>query len=149
MSNVNRRAELQLFASVVEGTGEVVGVRPDLAEMTHQQLPNFVGISAATAGATGISMNVVTIPPGAAALPHLHRGYETAIFLLRGRVETRFGPDLAQSVINETGDFIFIPPDVPHQAVNLSDTDPAYAIVARNDPNEQENVVLYDPSMSS
>ena len=44
-----------------------------------------------------------------------------------------------------TGDFIFIPADLPHQAVNLSDTDAAYAIVARNDPNEQESVVLYDP----
>ena len=148
MSNVNHRAKLHFVADVAETTGDVVGVRPDLEEMTHQQLPNFVGISAATAGATGISMNVVTIPAGAAAVPHLHRGYETAIFLLRGRVETRFGPDLAKSVINETGDFIFIPPDVLHQAVNLSDTEPAYAIVARNDPNEQENVVVFDPAQS-
>jgi len=145
MSNGNHLAKSRVLAGVIEKTGEVVAVRPDLEKMTRQHLPNFVGISAATAGATGISMNVVTIPAGGSAEPHLHRGHETAIFLLRGRVETRYGPDLASSVINETGDFIFIPPDVPHQAVNLSDTDPAYAIVARNDPNEQENVVLYDP----
>ena len=149
MSSVSHRAQLQIVDCVIEGTGEVVCVRPDLEEMTHQQLPNFVGISAATAGATGISMNVVTIPAGAAAVPHLHRGCETAIFLLRGRVETRYGPDLSKSVISETGDFIFIPPGVPHQAVNLSDTDPAYAIVARNDPSEQENVFLYDPETST
>jgi uncharacterized RmlC-like cupin family protein len=40
-------------------------------------------------------------------------------------------------------DFLFIPPDVPHQPINLSDTEPAIAIVARNDPNEQEHVELY------
>ena len=40
-------------------------------------------------------------------------------------------------MINEARDFIFIPADVvPHQPVNLSDTEPAHAIVARNDPNE-------------
>jgi uncharacterized RmlC-like cupin family protein len=124
---------------------EIVTVRPDFERMTRQQLPNFVGISEATAGATGISMNVVTIPAGGKAEPHLHYGYETAIFLLRGNVETRYGPGLRKSVVNETGDFIFIPANVPHQAVNMSDTEPAYAIVARNDPNEQENVILYDP----
>lgn len=124
---------------------EIVTVRPDFEKMTRQRLPNFVGISNATAGATGISMNVVRIPAGGAAEPHLHRGYETAIFLLKGRVETRYGQGLRKSVVNETGDFIFIPADVPHQPVNLSATEPAYAIVARNDPNEQESVVLYDP----
>jgi uncharacterized RmlC-like cupin family protein len=48
-------------------------------------------------------------------------------------------------VIHEAGDFIFIPANVPHQPVNLSDTEPAQAIVARNDPNEQESVEPYDP----
>jgi uncharacterized RmlC-like cupin family protein len=114
--------------------------------MSRQQLPYFVGISEATAGAKGISMNLVVIPPGGAAAPHLHRGYETAIYLLAGRVETRYGPGLRQSLIMETGDFIFIPADVPHQPINLSSNEPAQAIVARNDPNEQENVVSYDPA---
>jgi hypothetical protein len=43
---------------------------------------------------------------------------------------------------SEKLDFVFIPPDVPHRPFNLSDTEPAIAIVARNDPNEQEHVVL-------
>lgn len=111
--------------------------------MTRQHLPNFVGISAATAGATGISMNMVIIPPGGSAEPHLHRNYETAIYLLQGRVETRYGPGLSQSVVNEAGDFIFIPANVPHQPINLSDTEPARAIIARNDANEQEHVEAY------
>ena len=123
---------------------EIITVRPDATTMTRQRLPNFVGISAATAGATGISMNLVVILPGGAAEPHLHRNYETAIYLLKGRVETRYGPGLRQSVINEAGDFLFIPANVPHQPINLSDTEPAHAIVARNDANEQESVEPYD-----
>ena len=50
-------------------------------------------------------------------------------------------------MINEAGDFLYIPAGVPHQPHNLSDTEPAHAIVSRNDPNEQENVVLYDPQV--
>lgn len=125
---------------------EIVTVRPTATTMTRQQLPNFVGISGATAGAKHLSMNLVVIPPGGAAQPHVHRGYETAIYLLRGRVETRYGPGLRRSVIHEAGDFIFIPADVPHQPVNLSAAEPAHALVARNDPNEQESVVVYDPA---
>jgi uncharacterized RmlC-like cupin family protein len=125
---------------------EIVTVRPQKTTMTKQQLPNFVGISGASAGARHLSMNLVVIPPGGAAQPHVHRGYETAIYLLQGRVETRYGPGLRNSVIHEAGDFIFIPADVPHQPVNLSDTEPAHALVARNDPNEQESVVAYDPA---
>jgi uncharacterized RmlC-like cupin family protein len=45
--------------------------------------------------------------------------------------------------VTEAGDFLFVPPGVPHQAVNLSDTEPAVAIIARNDANEHERVVPY------
>ena len=125
-------------------TPDVVTVRPDREEFTRQCLPYFLGISEATAGSKGLSMHMVVIPPGGVAAPHCHRDFETAIYLLEGQVETRYGPGLKQSVVNEAGDFLFIPPDLPHQAFNLSDTEPARAIVARNDPNEQENVVPYD-----
>ena len=125
---------------------QVVVVRPPAETMSRQRLPYFVGVSGTTAGATGLSLNMIVIPPGGAAEPHIHQGYETAIYLLEGRVETRYGPGLRQSVINEAGDFIFIGPDTPHQPVNLSATEPAKALVARNDPNEQESVVLYDPA---
>ncbi|XGV98832.1 MAG: cupin domain-containing protein [Leptolyngbya sp. BL-A-14] len=123
---------------------KVVTIRPETETLTRQRLPYFVGISNATTGATGISMNLVVIPPGATAEPHYHRDYETAIYILKGRVETRYGEGLKQSIINEAGDFLFIPPNVPHQPTNLSLTEAAQAIVSRNDPNEQENVVLYD-----
>jgi uncharacterized RmlC-like cupin family protein len=136
----------QHVQSTIYRDAEIVTVRPEHNTLTHQLLPNFVGISADTAGSTGIAMNIVIVPAGVAAEPHLHRGHETAIFMLKGRVETRYGPGLKKSVINEAGDFIFIPADVPHQAVNMSDTEPAYAIVARNDPHEQESVIIYNPS---
>lgn len=69
----------------------VVTVRPEAEVLTRQRLPYFVGICAATAGARGLAMHLVVIPPGAASEPHLHRGYETAIYILEGRVETRYG----------------------------------------------------------
>ena len=125
---------------------EIITVRPSDLEGTRQGLQQFVGISESTAGAKGLSMNLVVIPAGAQAKPHRHRGYESTIYILQGRVETRYGVGLNKSVINQEGDFLFIPADVPHQPKNLSDTEPAMAIVARNDPNEQESVVPYEPA---
>ena len=122
---------------------QLVVIRPDADVLSKQNLPNFVGISAATSGASGISMNLVIIPPGGHAEAHLHRGFETAIYVLEGRAETRYGDNLEASIITEAGDFLFIPADIPHQPFNLSQTRPVKAIVARNDPNEQESVELF------
>ena len=120
-------------------------IRPDRAVDTLQKLPYFIGVSGSTVGATGLSMHVVVIPPGARAEPHVHLGYETGIYVIAGRVETRYGEGLAQSIVSEAGDFLFVPPGVPHEAINLSSTEPARAIVARNDPAEQDKVVPYRP----
>lgn len=122
---------------------DIVTVRPEVTTDTVQNLPNYVGISELTAGAKGISMNMVVIPAGGKAQPHFHKGFETAIYLLKGKVETLYGENLAKSVVNEEGDFIFIPEGVPHQPRNLNNDEPAIAIVARNDPNEQESVQVY------
>jgi uncharacterized RmlC-like cupin family protein len=126
--------------------GDIVTVRPGVSIDTIQKLPNFVGISQATAGASGISMNLVVIPPSARAQPHYHEGFETAIYLLKGEVQTFYGEGLAKSVVNTAGDFLFIPAGVPHQPVNLSGDTEAVALVARNDANEQESVKPYDPA---
>ena len=123
---------------------KAVTVRPKETLTTKQNLPYYVGISKETAGAKGLSMNLVVIPPGASPKAHYHKDFETAIYLLKGRVETRFGEKLQESIINEEGDFVYIPPVVPHKPVNLSKTEPALAIVSRNDPNEHENVIAYD-----
>ena len=128
------------------GEPEIVTLRAAAGADSKQKLPLFFGVSDRSVGAKGLSMYKVVIPPGAAAEPHRHKDFETAIYVLKGQVETRYGPGLAQSVVNGPGDFVFIPPDLPHQPRNLSDQEPAEAIVARNDPSEQENVVPYDPA---
>lgn len=125
---------------------EVVVIRPEAEILTRQNLPYFVGISANTAGTKEILMSIAVIPPGASAEPHFHPNHETAIYLIRGQVETRYGKGLKQTVIMEAGDFMFVPPGVPHQPRNLSASEPVYALVARNDSNEQETTILYDPT---
>ncbi len=126
-----------------EAQTRVQGLRPEQAVMTRQRLPYFVGISGATVGAQGLSMHLVVIPPGARAAPHVHVGYETGIYVLEGEVLTRWGAALEHEVISRAGDFLFVPPGVPHEAVNLSQTAPARAVVARNDPAEQDKVEPY------
>lgn len=123
----------------------IVTVRPQGTHITKQQLPNFEGISANTAGSKHLCMHLVVIPPGGKAVAHYHDGYETAIYIIQGKAETKYGNNLEHSTINEAGDFLFIPPNLPHQPINLSDTEEVIAVVARNDPNEQESVVVIEP----
>lgn len=122
----------------------IITVRPQGTHLTKQQLPNFEGISATTAGSKNLCMHLVVIPPGGKAVAHYHDGYETTIYIIEGRAETRYGKNLEHSTINEAGDFLYIPPNLPHQPINLSDTEQVIAVVARNDANEQESVVVYN-----
>lgn len=119
---------------------EIIVIHPSASTGSKQGIPIFQGISGKNAGAKGISMNKVVIPPGGAAKAHTHKGYESVIYLIKGRVKTLYGEGLKKSVINEAGDFLYIPADLPHKPINMSDTEPAEAIVARTDPNEQESV---------
>jgi len=126
-------------------TEKIITIRPKESFISKQQLPNFEGISAQSAGTKHLCMHLVVIPPGGQAVPHYHDGHETTIYIIKGHAETKYGDKLEQSSINEAGDFIFIPPNVPHLPINLSDTEEVIAVVARNDSNEQESVVLYNP----
>ncbi len=119
---------------------EIIVIHPSASTSSKQGIPIFQGISGKNAGAQHISMNKVVIPPGGAAKAHMHKGYESVVYLIKGRVKTLYGEGLKKSVINEAGDFLYIPADLPHKPINMSDTEPAEAIVARTDPNEQESV---------
>ena len=131
---------------VVEPAAPAVrAVRPEREILTAQRLPYFVGLSGDTVGATGLSRHLVVIPPGARAQPHRHVGHETGIYVLEGRVLTRWGARLEHEVVSEAGEFLFIPPGMPHEAVNLSDTQAARAVVARNHPSEQDQVEPWQP----
>jgi uncharacterized RmlC-like cupin family protein len=126
----------------------VQAIRPDREVLTRQRLPYFVGISAQTVGASGLSMHLVVIPPGGRSEPHSHLAYETGIYVLEGTVCTRWGAALEHEVVSRAGEFLFIPPGMPHEAINLSATEAARAVVARNDPAEQDRVEPYSPAPS-
>jgi uncharacterized RmlC-like cupin family protein len=107
-----------------------------------QGLNYEVGISAESAGARGIHMQIVRIPPGARAKAHKHESHETAIYALSGESRVWHGARLEQHSIVKEGDFFYIPANVPHLPYNPSATQMAVAIISRTDPNEQESVVL-------
>lgn len=90
--------------------------------------------------------NLIVIPPGGKAEPHSHSGFETALYVISGRARNHWGDRLQHSMETVAGDFVFIASNVPHYPENLSE--PAIAIVARNDPEEQEHVILYEQAQS-
>jgi uncharacterized RmlC-like cupin family protein len=122
---------------------QVLAIRPEREVLTQQRLPYFVGLSDQTVGARGLSMHLVVIPPGARSEPHQHLGYETGIYVLEGVVATRWGARLEHEVVSRAGEFLFIPAGVPHEALNLSATEPARAVVARNHPAQEDTVQPY------
>ncbi len=99
------------------------------------------GLSASNVDAKKLSMNVATVPPGAVAYAHVHVDFEVMLFILKGKVRHDFGDNLEKSMDNEAGDFIFIKPGIPHEVINLSDSEPVIAVVARSDADEWENIV--------
>lgn len=101
----------------------------------------FAGISAESAGATGICMHSLTIPPGGRARAHMHAAHETAIYMLSGVSEMYYGPRLERHMVVRAGEMLYIPAGMPHLPMNRG-AEPATAIIARTDPNEQESVVL-------
>ena len=126
-----------------EGRDGSIRVRPRTAFDAKQGIPYYLGISGRTAGATNLSLNLIVVPPGGKAKPHSHSGFESAVYVLSGRAIHHWGPKLEYTLETKAGDFLFVGPGVPHHPENASATEPVIAIVARNDPEEQENVVPY------
>jgi len=130
------------FTPSTSRTRECRVIRPGDAYEGKQGPSYAAGVSAESAGATGIWLGTITIAPGARTRAHLHERHETAILVLAGDVEMWSGPGLSLHQVTQAGDYIYIPAGVSHVAVNRSQTEPATAIIARTDPNEQESVVL-------
>lgn len=103
------------------------------AEVRPQKYFNLPGINEATVGATQLAATMVLLPPGAVAKGHVHRGHETAIFVLDGWSLTFMGPH-QDEVTAGPGELLFIPKNVEHLAVNLSDTKPVVGLIVRSDP---------------
>src|SRR5271163_588152 len=107
-----------------------------------QGLTYAPAISAETARASAIHMQLLTVPPGARAKAHKHEAHETAIYVLSGEVGMYYGAKLENHMVTRAGDFVYIPANMPHLPYNMSQTEPATAVISRTDPNEQESVVL-------
>ena len=112
-------------------------------EYTGAQGPRYSGgVSSESVGSTGLWLGKVTIGPGGRTKAHLHEQHETAILVLSGSCVMYSGRDLATKEQVGSGEYIYIPANVSHVAVNASATEPLVAVIARTDPNEQESVVL-------
>lgn len=108
----------------------------------RQGLSYFEGVSAQSAGARGLCMNLLSIPPGGRARAHLHAHHESAVYVISGEAEMWWGEGLREHMVIKAGDFVYIPAGVPHLPANRSQTEPCIGVIARTDPNEQESVVL-------
>ena len=95
-----------------------------------------VEISQATAGAHNLYMGIFRVPAGSRGRPHYHDNCESALYMLSGSIEIKWGDNLEDSLIVEAGDMLYVPPRVTHTVQNTSDTDPAEYVVARDSPTE-------------
>ena len=116
-------------------------IRPAGTYTGKQALTYQSGIAAETVGSQAICMHMLTMPPGARAVAHMHEAHETAIYMLSGEAAMWYGPQLEHHAVVRAGDMIYIPAGVPHLPFNPTDSD-AVALITRTDPNEQESVVL-------
>ena len=93
-------------------------------------------ISQATTGAHNIYMGIFRVPPGSRGRPHYHDNCESALYMLSGSIEIKWGDTLEEALTVEAGDMLYVPPRVTHTVQNTSDTDPAEYVVARDSPTE-------------
>ncbi len=128
----------------VDGGHGILTVRGSDVHLTWNNIRYKTGLSANNVGAKQLSMNVAVIPPGGVAHAHVHVGFEVMLYILQGRVRHEYGPGCALSLDNAAGDFIFIEPGIPHEVINLSETEPVVAVVARSDASEWEHIVPYE-----
>ena len=126
---------------VVPNSGGVATVRTTTPTITKQQVHLYRGISKATAGSSQLSINRIVLPAGSKGLRHMHQSAETVIYILEGRSRTLIGPKGEIVVDNKAGDFVFIPANVWHQPINVTNQ-PVIAIEARADADDQTNVIL-------
>lgn len=108
--------------------GELDTNTPQTAGMTRA-----AAISYATAGAQKLWAGTVVVHPDARTGPHHHGELETVLYIIRGRARFRWGDEAGP------GDFIYVPPYVPHQELNARRDEPVEAVVVRSG---QEPIVV-------
>jgi len=90
-------------------------------------------INAARVGAQKIWAGTVSIQPNAKTGTHHHGALESVIYVVRGRARMRWGNHLEYVAEAAPGDFIYVPPFVPHQEINASTTEPLECVLVRSD----------------
>jgi uncharacterized RmlC-like cupin family protein len=96
-------------------------------------------IDRAKAGANRLWAGTVSVAPNAKTGAHHHGHLESIIYVVRGRARKRWGERLEFVAEAEPGDFIFVPPFVPHQEINALTSEPLECVIVRSD---QEAVVV-------
>jgi len=121
------------------------GVRVVHADELDSNTPQSPGmyraaaINAARAGADKLWAGTAVIHPDAKTGPHHHGHLESVIYVVAGRARMRWGDRLEFTAEAGPGDFIYVPPYVPHQEINASADEPLSCVVVRSD---QEPVVV-------
>ena len=115
------------------------GVRIIPAQSLDTSTPQTPGMSRAAAidyarvGAQKIWAGTVTIKPDAKTGAHHHGSLKSVIYIVRGRARMRWGAHLEFVAEGGAGDFIYVPPYVPHQEINASAQEPLECVVVRSD----------------
>jgi uncharacterized RmlC-like cupin family protein len=109
-------------------------VRSSEMDTNTPQTPGMTRAAAITHARTGANQfwaGTVVVEPEAKTGPHHHGELETVLYVVRGRVRMRWGDRLEFSEEAAPGDFIYVPPYVPHQEINAGE-DACECVVVRN-----------------
>ena len=123
-------------------TDGVCVVRGDQLDANTAQTPGMhraAAINHARVGAQKLWAGTVTIHPNAKTGAHHHGALESVIYVIRGKARMRWGDHLEFTAEAGPGDFIFVPPFVPHQEINASPGEPLECVLVRSG---QEPVVV-------
>ncbi len=96
-------------------------------------------ITYARAGANKLWAGTVAIHPNAKTGPHHHGEQESVIYVVKGRARMRWGERLEFMAEAGPGDFIYVPPFVPHQEINANPDEPLECVLVRSG---QEPIVV-------
>src|SRR3954470_8623808 len=94
----------------------------------------LAAISHVLVGSEALWAGVMLAEPDTASSVHHHGPLETVVYVLSGLSKVRWGSRLEHEVDLEPGDFVFIPPYVPHQEINPSPDQPTQWVVVRSGP---------------
>jgi uncharacterized RmlC-like cupin family protein len=117
-------------------------VRAEQLDTNTPQTPGMTraeAISHAKVGAQKLWAGTVVVQPDAKTGPHHHGELETVIYIVKGRARFRWGNHLEFVDEAGPGDFVYVPPYVPHQELNAKKDEPVEAVVVRSG---QEPVVV-------